>query len=126
MLCLLLVTFVLILRHTSIQATTDLTGHDSQPNAQRTEIAVFAQFRSPVASLVVPSPTNDTWLHAGYFAFLLEMLCERLHLRPNIAIGTDLSTVMNLNNGFERFREIQSRFTRLYANGNLIQSFNER
>lgn len=109
-----------------VQTTNRTISSTANTAPAATEIAVFAKFRSPVASFVVPYPDNGTWMLCGYFAFFLQMLCERLHLRPIIETEPDVSTVMQLNNGFQRFRQIQMRFAWLYDTQNYIHKFNQR
>lgn len=96
------------------------------PQPQRTEIVVFSKFVPPVQSFHVPYPDNNTWIYCGQYAFLLQMLCERLHLRASVDTNTELGAQMDLYHGFDRFRVVAQRFLRLFATENYVRYFNQR
>lgn len=92
----------------------------------RREISVFSKFLPPVSSFIVSYPDNGSWIQCGYAAFLLDVFCEQLNLRPIIDTSTNIATLLDLYHDYDTFRAAQNRFLPLYATGRRIDNFNQR
>lgn len=98
----------------------------SQTLPPRSEIEVLITFKPPVLSFNVPYPDNGTWTACGQFAFVLQILCERLKLRAIIDSNAEIDEQIKLYAQFERFKIVVSRFLRLFVTENYIRDFNQR
>lgn len=104
----------------------DLQTTVSQALPSRSEIVVLITFKPPVLSFNVPYPDNATWTACGQFAFVLQILCERLKLRAIIDSSAEIDEQIELYAQFERFKIVVTRFLRLFETENYIHDFNQR
>lgn len=132
----LFVVFLLITSLTRITADSKSTNtttaidlfaysdNSSLANARR--ISVFAKYQPPVSSIFLPFRANESMTYCGHFAFLLQMLSERLDLRPSIDTDTDMSTLLQIYRNYTTFKNVESMFLSLYEKGTYIEHFNRR
>lgn len=80
-----------------------------------TSLSVFFVYLPPVASIVLPYPSNDTYMLAGLDAFALGMLCERLRVKPKIYTNIEADGLRRLFLEYELFVKIRSIHRRMFT-----------